>query len=91
MLAEGKPELSEGTLVNGIRTLQGPISGLEDIVRRGVIHKQGTGTMAFFHQTFFEHSAARGMLARYANRFDRGGDGGHKTVFRVTFEAKRNS
>lgn len=65
MLAEGKPELSEGTLVNGIRTLQGPLSELEDIVRRGVIHRQGTGTIAFFHQTFFEHSAARAMLTRY--------------------------
>lgn len=65
MLAEGKPELAEATLANGIRSLEGSTAELEEIVQRGVIHKQGTGTIAFFHQTFFEHSAARGMLSRY--------------------------
>lgn len=65
MLAEGKPELAEATLANGIRSLGGSAAELEEIVQRGVIHRQGTGTMAFFHQTFFEHSAARGLLFRF--------------------------
>lgn len=64
MLAEGTPELDHRLLPQALRELGGSPKEVRDLVSRGVLYNSEIGTVSFFHQTFFEHSAARGMLTR---------------------------
>jgi hypothetical protein len=74
MLAEGTPEPA----VQRLRLLLSPqrdhAKELEALISRGVLHASEVGTVSFFHQTFFEHTAARGLLTRY-------GKGGARLLF----------
>lgn len=69
MLAEGQPELPAQRVRDGVTNLGGDAAEIEQLVARGVLHGQGGATLHFFHQTFFEHSAARAIL----DHFDGGG------------------
>jgi hypothetical protein len=62
MLAEGTPELDVRRLESALAELGHAKDGVSDLLDRGIIHDSEAGTIAFFHQTFFEHSAARGLL-----------------------------
>jgi hypothetical protein len=62
MLAEGIPELDVRRLDNALAELGRPSAGVRELIDRGVLHDSEAGTVAFFHQTFFEHSAARALL-----------------------------
>ena len=62
MLAEGTPEMNTHRLRRSLEEIEHPGSGIEELISRGVLHRSETGTIAFFHQTFFEHGAARGLL-----------------------------
>lgn len=65
MLAEGSPEIDE-RIVKKILPDMGDIDEeINYLVSRGIIHRSEGRTIRFFHQTFFEHSAARGLLARF--------------------------
>src|ERR1035438_8617285 len=44
-----------------------PMEQLRDLISRGIIKHSETGTISFFHQTFFEHSAARAILDVYSD------------------------
>lgn len=68
MLAEGTPELEIRLLSAALRKLGGFPEELPGLISRGVLHRSGVGTVSFFHQTFFEHSAARGMLRQCGHR-----------------------
>lgn len=62
MLAEGTPELEAGRLDSALAALGRSNEGVRELIDRGVLHESEAGTVSFFHQTFFEHSAARGLL-----------------------------
>ncbi len=62
MLAEGTPELDARRLQSALAELGRTKEGVSDLIDRGILHDSEAGTVAFFHQTFFEHSAARGLL-----------------------------
>jgi hypothetical protein len=62
MLAEGTPEPDEQVIKNTAAQYKAPWADVEQLTSRGVIKRSETGTLSFFHQTFFEHSAARAML-----------------------------
>jgi hypothetical protein len=63
MLAEGTPEIDVQRLSRSVDELGHSGSGIDELTSRGVLHHSEIGTIAFFHQTFFEHSAARGLLS----------------------------
>jgi len=65
MLAEGRPELPAQRTHDGVLRCGGADDEIEMLVARGVLHQQSDGTLHFFHQTFFEHSAARGILDNF--------------------------
>ncbi|HEX7316646.1 MAG TPA: hypothetical protein VF297_22280 [Pyrinomonadaceae bacterium] len=62
MLAEGTPELDARRLESALGELGRASEGVADLIDRGVLHDSEAGTVAFYHQTFFEHSAARALL-----------------------------
>jgi len=62
MLAEGTPELDWQRLESALTELGRTKDGVSDLVDRGILNDSESGTVTFFHQTFFEHSAARGLL-----------------------------
>lgn len=62
MLAEGMPEIEYYLLSRGIQNFHGSCEKLEMLLSRGVLNSSEGGTIRFFHQTFFEHSAARGLI-----------------------------
>jgi nucleoside phosphorylase len=66
MLAEGRPEVSAEVLDRGIAELAAAQLGKRPdwsgLIGRNVLQKSEFGTVGFFHQTFFEHCAARGLL-----------------------------
>jgi len=61
MLAEGVPDLNENQVKHACRIFGGYHTDLPILQYRGVIIKDQRG-YRFFHQTFFEHSAAHGVL-----------------------------
>jgi hypothetical protein len=63
MLAEGTPELDARRLDSALAALGRSNEGVSELADRGVLHHSEAGTVSFFHQTFFEHSAARGLLS----------------------------
>jgi hypothetical protein len=62
MLAEGTPEPDEQVIKNTAAQHKVLWADVEQLVSRGVLKRSETGTLSFFHQTFFEHGAARAML-----------------------------
>ncbi|MEZ4298984.1 MAG: hypothetical protein R3B70_28810 [Polyangiaceae bacterium] len=62
MLHDGSPTLDEQILEMVLRAHGVPVEHIGSLVDRGVL-RRGEGTVEFFHQTFFEHAAARGVLA----------------------------
>jgi hypothetical protein len=62
MLAEGTPELDAGRLDSALAELKRPDEDVSELMDRDVLHYSEAGTISFFHQTFFEHSAARALL-----------------------------
>jgi nucleoside phosphorylase/energy-coupling factor transporter ATP-binding protein EcfA2 len=66
MLAEGMPELSADKLLRVVKELEVTSGELDALSARGVLLHSADGTVSFFHQTFFEHSAARGLLRFFA-------------------------
>ncbi len=65
MLAEGSPEISGERIKRFLEEMGVTSDHLEALISRGVLHSSNTGLISFFHQTFFEHSAARGLLRRF--------------------------
>jgi hypothetical protein len=63
MLAEGTPELDLERLHDVLKARPQLPEEINMLVSRGVLHVSEVGTISFFHQTFFEHGAARGLLA----------------------------
>lgn len=67
MLANGEPRLEEARITSVLNTFGGVRDHVDELVRRGVLGRNALSRpieLRFFHQTFFEHAAARGMLAR---------------------------
>jgi nucleoside phosphorylase len=65
MLAEGSPEIDNRLADNLLAEIGGSKRELQQLVSRGIIHQSEGRTIRFFHQTFFEHSAARSLLTRF--------------------------
>lgn len=68
MLAEGQPELPAQRVCDGVARCGGDAAEIAQLVSRGVLHGQDGATLRFFHQTFFEHSAARAILDLFGQR-----------------------
>jgi nucleoside phosphorylase/DNA replication protein DnaC len=64
MLAEGSPEISTQNVNQLLEEFSVPREHVELLNTRGVLHSSGTGLTSFFHQTFFEHGAARALLRK---------------------------
>jgi nucleoside phosphorylase/DNA replication protein DnaC len=64
MLAEGSPEVSTQHVNQLLEELSVSRDHVEVLNTRSVLHSSGSGLTSFFHQTFFEHSAARGLLRK---------------------------
>ena len=62
MLAEGTPEIDEALAVEAAANLRMSHECLERLHSRGILRRSGSSGISFFHQTFFEHSAARGLV-----------------------------
>jgi hypothetical protein len=65
MLSEGQLELDTSFLkeqfhANGLQS-----DAIGELAHRGILARTGNDAYAFFHQTFFEHAAARAMLDVY--------------------------
>ena len=60
MLSEGSPELRSELFINVYSKDIFP--NIKQLENRNILHRSESDTIRFFHQTFFEHSAARGML-----------------------------
>jgi hypothetical protein len=65
MLAEGAPELRKMVQEQRFRQQMEISSQLEKLESRRIIQQSEDKTIRFFHQTFFEHCAARGLLMKY--------------------------
>jgi hypothetical protein len=63
MLREGTPALDENLLAADVGNYDGNPTDLPTLIGRGVLQRSMDGTISFFHQTFFEHAAARGLLS----------------------------
>lgn len=59
MVAEGTPDID----VNSILNLKLDDQKVDKLITRGILHETN-GYFRFFHQTFFEHSAARGFVRK---------------------------
>lgn len=70
MLKEGKPEVSFNLLKNWLGLQGKNIDGLKELATRGIIfldtmdNESKDKSVRFFHQTFFEHVAARAVFAQ---------------------------
>jgi hypothetical protein len=62
MLIKGAPEVGIRQLQRAARYLGVSRGEVEGLISRGVLHASESGAISFFHQTFFEHSAARGII-----------------------------
>lgn len=68
MLAEGVPEIRYNHLRNKLDRWGVLERDIERLISRGIIRLSGDNTVAFFHQTFFEHSAACGLLRFFEDK-----------------------
>ncbi|MHB8875404.1 MAG: NACHT domain-containing protein [Myxococcaceae bacterium] len=64
MLAEGSITLDSNVAEHSLRDTGMPVEHLSALVDRGVLRLNQDATVEFFHQTFFEHAAARGIVER---------------------------
>lgn len=62
MLSEGSISVDLGRAREILREEEVPSKHLDALLGRGVLQMSGDGSVEFFHQTFFEHAAARGLL-----------------------------
>lgn len=62
MLAEGTPEIDERRVERVLSEFGASPEDIWRLASRAVIRRSEAGTISFFHQTFFEHSAARAIL-----------------------------
>ncbi len=60
MLAEGQPDIHISKASTYFDQLQIPIEYIDLLASRGIV-KRSHSNLSFFHQTFFEHSAARAL------------------------------
>lgn len=64
MLAEGSVSLTKDQARQAaVEASESPTS-IDQLVDRGVLHRGSEGSVSFFHQSFFEHAAARGLIDR---------------------------
>lgn len=64
MLSEGTPLLSQRMAEHSlINSAAGDRAVLLELINRGVLQQSDDSTIEFFHQTFFEHAAARALLS----------------------------
>jgi len=61
MLAERRVDIQEPILVQLLERLHCPAASINTLITRGILHRDHQGFIRFFHQTFFEYSAARGL------------------------------
>jgi len=61
MLIEGKPEIDTDAAHSVLARLSIDPTDITALVRRGIVHRSAS-KISFFHQTFFEHAAARMLL-----------------------------
>jgi len=64
ILIEGSLELNKRQLKNALEELKGSWQEMKRLVARGIL-RDSNEKIHFFHQTFFEHSAAQGMLGKF--------------------------
>jgi hypothetical protein len=62
LLSEGVPETDEQLVVQTAEQYGAQKSEIDALISRGILKTTYSSTLSFFHQTFFEHSAAHGML-----------------------------
>ena len=62
MLADGALELDFGEVGTQLQYKGYPVAALHDLLHRGVLQRGDGRAVHFFHQSFFEHAAARGLL-----------------------------
>lgn len=65
MLAAGRPEIPRKALTSVYGRHGIPREDVELLLTRGVLRSAGSETIAFFHQSFFEHAAGRALVHRY--------------------------
>ncbi|MBI2681396.1 MAG: NACHT domain-containing protein [Candidatus Solibacter usitatus] len=65
MTAEGLPEIPERMAQLVLDQMRMPVRKLDLLCSRGVLRRSPGSTIAFFHQTFFEHAAARAFLRAF--------------------------
>ena len=63
MLAEGHPEISIDYISSELHRRDIDVQNLMHLDSRGILRLSMTGIVRFFHQTFFEHSAAQGLAS----------------------------
>ena len=62
LLAEGRPEANRTLALRQLSRFAGLSEELKVLISRGVVRESSDGYIRFFHQTFFEHAAARGLV-----------------------------
>ncbi len=62
LLSVGSPDVESAVVIKAISQIGLPVGQVSDLISRGIIRQSETGVINFFHQTFFEHSAARAIM-----------------------------
>ncbi|NJK31966.1 MAG: helix-turn-helix domain-containing protein [Deltaproteobacteria bacterium] len=68
MLADGGTTLATARARDLLRRKDLPVGHIDGLISRGICAESDDETLDFFHQTFFEHAAARGMISRLNNK-----------------------
>lgn len=72
MLSQGRPELPEPLLLARLTALPVAADIVQTLTGREVLQRTTASGLRFFHQTFFEHAAARGLLSLWGrDAFDK--------------------
>lgn len=62
MLADGTLELDLAYMTRKLALKGNAVGLLHDLLHRGILQCRAAGTVHFFHQSFFEHASARGLV-----------------------------
>ncbi|MEN9868237.1 MAG: hypothetical protein RL748_3827, partial [Pseudomonadota bacterium] len=62
MLVQGSVELEADSIAWLFQQKNLPQPALDELLHRGILQRGPGGSISFFHQTFFEHAAARALL-----------------------------